>query len=448
MPSPASTSLAAPALIAAILALAACDFVPDWLIFEPEAPPLPGERISVLSLQTELVPDPLIQDLQIRLPPPRANMAWPQAGGVPSHAMQHLEMADVPQIAWRREVGTGSEGYRRLLTSPVTAGKRVFVIDARANVAAIDASTGQALWRTALRPAEEEYGAIGGGLAVEDGVLYITTGFGEVIALGAENGRLLWRQNFGVPFRAPPTVSNGRVFAISIENRLYALAGEDGRRLWQHEGLPENAGLMGAANAAVAGGIVIAPYSSGEIYALRTDNGRVVWSDLLTRTGAAALLTTFSNIAGAPVVVGDQVYAISNAGRMAAINLRTGARAWDQVIGSTQTPWVAGDFIYLLSNEAELVCLWRQDGRIRWVLPLQRFDDPKRREGPIQWNGPVLASDRLVIVSSNGYALAVSPYTGLVLGMIRLPDGAYTAPIVSDRSLYVLTDDAELLAIR
>ncbi len=443
----ASTPPAAPALIAALLLVGACGFVPEWMQFKSEPPPLPGERISVLSLQNALVPDPLIQDLQIRVPPPRVNVAWPQPGGLPSHAMQHLEIADVPQLAWRRNVGTGSEGYRRLITSPVATAERVFTIDARARVAAVDATTGRLLWRVALRPVDEEYGAIGGGLAYEHDVLYVTTGFGEVIALIAENGQLLWRQNLGVPFRAPPTVSAGRVFVISIENKLYVLATEDGRRLWQHEGLPENAGLMGAASAAVAGGIVVAPYSSGETYALRIDNGRVVWSDLLTRTGAA-LLPTFSNIAGAPVVVGDRVYVIGNAGRMAAVNLRTGARVWDQVIGGTQTPWVAGDFIFLITNEAELVCLWRRDGRIRWVLPLQRFEDPEARDGPIQWNGPILASDRLVIVSSHGYALAVSPYTGGVLGRIQLPEGAYTSPIVADRSLYVLTDDAELLAIR
>jgi outer membrane protein assembly factor BamB len=430
------------------LLLGACDLIPEWLIFEPEAPLLPGERISVLSLQSELIPDPLIQDVEIRLPRPRVNAAWPQAGGVPSHAMQHLKMADAPQVAWRRSVGRGSEEYRRLLTAPVATAERVFTIDSHANVAAVESATGRPVWRAALRPKEEDYGAIGGGLAYDQGVLYITTGFGEVVALIAENGRLLWRVNLGVPFRAPPTISDGRVFAINMENKLYALSSDDGHRLWQHEGLPENSGLMGAANAAVSGGIVIAPYSSGEIYALRTDNGRVVWSDLLTRTGAAASLTTFSNISGGPVIAGDQVYAISNAGRMAAINLRTGARTWDQVLGGTQTPWVAGEFIYLVTNDAELVCLWRRDGRIRWVLPLQRYKNDNTREEPIQWNGPVLASDRLVIVSSHGHALAVSPYTGEVLGTIRLPEGAFIAPIIADRSLYILTDSAELFAIR
>ena len=441
------TSPAAPALLAALLLVAACD-VPEWLAFDSEPPPLPGERISILSLQGELVRDPLIQDVPIRLPRPRANAAWSQAGGEPGHAMQHLELPDLPQIAWRRRVGTGSEGYRRLLASPVAAAGRVFTLDARAVVAAVDAATGRLLWQVPLRPADEEYGAIGGGLAHERDVLYATTGFGEMAALDAESGRVMWRQDLGAPVRAPPTVGGGRVFAITVENRTYALARDDGRRLWQHEGLPENVGLMGAAGAAVAGSIVVAPYSSGEIHALRADNGRGVWSDLLTRTGAAALHTTFSGIAAPPVVVGDQVYAIGYAGRIAAINLRTGGRAWDRTIGGAQMPWVAGDFIYLITSGAELVCLWRRDGRIRWVSPLQRFADPESREGPIQWNGPLLAGDRLVLVSSDGRALTVSPYTGELLGTIRLPGGSYTRPIVADRSLYVLTDDAELLAFR
>lgn len=440
-------SPAAPALLAVSLLVAACD-VPEWLAFDSGPPPLPGERVSILSLQAELAPDPLIQDVAIRLPRPRANAAWPQAGGAPDHAMQHLELSDRPQLAWRRKVGTGSEGYRRLLASPVAAGGRVFTLDARADVAAVDAATGRLLWQVPLQPPDEEYGAIGGGLAHEGDVLYATTGFGEVAALEAESGRVLWRRNLGAPVRAPPTVGGGRVFAITVENRTYALARDDGRRLWQHEGLPEDAGLMGAASAAVAGGIVVAPYSSGEVHALRADNGRGVWSDLLTRTGAAALHATFSSIAGAPVVVGDQVYAIGNAGRMAAIDLRTGARTWDRAIGGAQMPWVAGDFIYLVTSEADLVCLSRGDGRIRWVSPLQRYEDPGSREGPIRWNGPLLAGDRLVLVSSDGRALTVSPYTGELLGTVTLPGGVHTRPIVADRSLYVLTDDAELLAIR
>ena len=57
-------------------------------------------------------------------------------------------------------------------------------------------------------------------------------------------------------------------------------------------------------------------------------------------------------------------------------------------------------------------------------------------------------SDRLVAVSSEGYAVSISPYTGEVLGQIDIPDKAFIAPIVADNMVYILTDDARLTALR
>ncbi|HZD24981.1 MAG TPA: PQQ-binding-like beta-propeller repeat protein, partial [Alphaproteobacteria bacterium] len=123
-------------------------------------------------------------------------------------------------------------------------------------------------------------------------------------------------------------------------------------------------------------------------------------------------------------------------------------RQWDRDIEGVQTPWVAGDFIYLVTTRAEVVCLSRRDGRIRWVRQLERYKDPKDRKNPIEWVGPVLISDRLVVAGSNGYAVSVSPYTGKILGRIELPDAVRIAPVVADGTLYFLTDDADLIAYR
>ena len=420
----------------------------DYLGTTNTKPPLPGTRISVLTLKNQIEPDPRIQDLQVRLPRPVENEDWPQSGGGPSHAMQHLALGPDPKIAWRSSIGDGSGGYRRLLAQPIVADGTVYALDALGSVAALSLDNGRLLWRFGLRPEAEEEGGHGGGLAFEQGVLYVATGYGEVVALVAENGNELWRQRLGVPIRAAPTVAENRVFVITSENKVFALDGEGGHRLWQHEGLPENAGIIGAASAAVEGGIVIVPYSSGELYGLRADNGRLVWSETLTRPASAALLTAFSNINGHPVVADNQVFAVSHAGRMVALNTRTGARVWDQSVGGTETPWLAGDFLFLITNDAELICLWRRDGRVRWVLPLQRYDNAERRTGFIQWSGPVLAGDRLIVVSSRGEALAVSPYSGEAIGYIRISAGAFLAPVVAENNLVILTDTGDLLALR
>jgi len=430
-----------------MLALGGCD-VNTWLGGR-EAPPLPGERISILSLQQQLEPDPRIQDLQVRLPRPYANDSWPQRGGYAGHAMHHLKLADNPAEVWRSGVGEGSGRVQRLITSPVVAGGRLFVFDTEASVAAIDAATGRRLWRINLTPEHEDEGTVGGGVAYDAGRLFVTTGYGEVVAVDPETGAVDWSYDVSGPIRAAPTVAAGRVFAVSFDNQLHVLAAADGRLLWSHVGIAEPAALLGAASPAVEGDLVIVPYSSGEVFALRVENGRVAWFDSLSAARAStSTLASLSDINGEPVIDRGRVLVISHSGRMVALDLTSGRQLWDQTIGGVETPWVAGDFIYVVTIEGSLLCLSREDGRIRWVTELPRFADEEAREEPITWAGPVLVSDRLVLASSHGFALAVSPYTGRVLGRMSLPATAAAAPIVANETLYFLTEDAEVVALR
>ncbi|MFP6747192.1 MAG: PQQ-binding-like beta-propeller repeat protein, partial [Alphaproteobacteria bacterium] len=237
-------------------------------------------------------------------------------------------------------------------------------------------------------------------------------------------------------------------FVITYDNQFHALSAADGRTLWSHAGIPEDAGLIGAPSPAVGGGLVVVPYSSGELFALRLENGRTVWGDQLIRTRRLAPLSAMSEIRGSPVIDRGLVLAISFSGRIAAIDLRSGRRVWDRDIAGLETPWVAGDFIFLVTAQAKVVCLARKSGRIRWVAQLPRYEDEEEREDPIQWSGPVLVSDRLVLVSSEGYAVAMSPYSGRLLGRIELPEGVLIPPVVADGSIYILTDDGELIALR
>ncbi|MBM3518503.1 MAG: pyrrolo-quinoline quinone, partial [Alphaproteobacteria bacterium] len=423
----------------------ACD-TPGWL-GKPEAPPLPGERISILALGPTLTPDPAIADLEVRLPRPRPNAEWPQPGGPPGHAPGHLAFGDAPREAWRSSIGAGSTDEQQILASPVVADGRVFAFDAEARVSAFAAASGERLWRVNVTPEDEEEGTIGGGVAHASGRLFVATGYGELLALEADRGHLLWRVRVGAPLRAPPTVSGGRVFVISLNNELHVFSADSGAALWEHAGITEPAGLLGSASPAVEGEVVVAAYSSGEVFALRVDNGRVAWGDSLA-SARVSTLSGFSDIRALPVIDRGEVFAISHSGRMVALDLRSGRRIWDQAVGGVQTPVVAGEFLWLVTSTGEAVCLSRADGRIRWVTPLPRWEDEEDRTGPILWSGPLLASDRLIVTSSSGLAVALSPYDGRLLGRVELPDGAIGAPVIADGTLYILMRDADLIALR
>ncbi|MCH8999607.1 MAG: PQQ-binding-like beta-propeller repeat protein [Proteobacteria bacterium] len=409
---------------------------------------LPGQRIAILSLDRGLRPDPAVAELQVRLSEPYVNRTWTHYGGNPEHAMYHLALGDSPRRVWSADIGEGSGDDRRLLAQPLVVDGVVYTMDSLATVSAYDAARGGLKWRSDLEPEDEDDGYFGGGIAYDAGRIYVSTGFARVFSLDAETGAVIWRQPVPAPIRAAPTAANGRVFVVTLDNQTIALSAENGERLWNHSGLQEATSLVGGASPAVSGSTVIVPYSSGEIVGLLAENGRVLWSESLSSMTRIDPLGDIAHIRGAPVIDRGVVFAISHSGRMIAVDLRRGVRAWEAALGGVEMPWVGGEFIFVLTNDAQLVCLTRREGRIRWVRPLARFANPEKQEGPIHWSGPVLAGDRLIVAGSNRQALSISPYSGEVLGVIELPDSVFMAPVVADNSLYFLTEGGKLVVLR
>jgi outer membrane protein assembly factor BamB len=438
--------------LAAALALAAllsgCQTAKNFLGIGSYNKPLPGQRVSVLQLNSTQAADPSLADVKVLLPEPFANPEWPQPGGYASHAMYHLELGGNLRVIWKASVGAAADSEMKILSEPVVGDGRVYAIDAESQVSAFNADSGARIWRTDVAGDVDTDKLLGGGVAYDNGRVFVATSFGDVVALDAGAGKEIWRKSVGGPMRTGPTIADGRLFVVTIDNNLIALAEDDGRRLWSHNGLNETAGLLGTAAPAVAQNEVIVVYSSGEIYGLRADTGRTLWSDTLAgqiRTGAVA---TLADIRGRPAIDRDAAIAISNSGTIAALDMKTGTRLWDTNFGGSQAPWVAGNYVYVLTTDQELLCLTREGGKVRWVSQLPKFENPEESSGPILWHGPVLASNRLVLTSTSGTALAVSPYTGKFLGEIALPSPTHLPPVVAKGTLYILSDNADLIALR
>jgi outer membrane protein assembly factor BamB len=421
--------------------VAGCD------IFKDKKQPLPGERISVLGIGGGVEPDPKLAATPVTLPQPAVNPDWPEPGGNPAHAMNHPALPEKLGRAWDTSIGDGSSRYTRVMSQPVIAGGRVFAMDGGVQVTALDAASGNRIWQVDLKPEDARGNAFGGGPAFWNDRLYVATGYAQVLALDPADGKVIWRQNVASPVHTPPTVADGRVFAVTVENELNALAVADGKRLWSHNGIPETAGLLGGASPAVAGEVVIAPYTSGELFALRVENGRVAWTDNLASARNVNAVSGLANIRGRPVIDHGRVFAVSHSGRLASIDLRSGDRVWEQQIASSHSPWVAGDYVFVLANDNELVCLTHKEGKVRWVRPLQRFEDEKAKSDPILWAGPVLGGNRLIALSSLGEAVSVSPYTGEVIGNQSM-SSSYLGPVIANNTLYLLTDSGNLSAYR
>ena len=162
---------------------------------------------------------------------------------------------------------------------------------------------------------------------------------------------------------------------------------------------------------------MVAAYPSGEVVALSLQSGEPIWNETVVRPRRTLAIGAISDIVADPVISEGRVIVAGASGEMAAFDLMRGDRLWTADVTSTQTPWVAGSFIYIITERNELVCMLQQGGRIRWISPLPTLVDPSNIDSRrIRWVGPILVSDRLLVASSEGDIYSVSPYTGEVLG--------------------------------
>jgi outer membrane protein assembly factor BamB len=407
-----------------------------------------GERKSVLTLEDELSVESDSTKTEVRLPQITGNTDWSQPGGNPAHSMGHLSLGGDLKAIWRTSIGAGTSSKSRISASPVLAGGRIFALDAKTHVAAIDATSGKKIWRTNLTPEEERAAdGAGGGLAYDLERIFVATGFGEVIALEAETGTEIWRRSFSVPFHSSPTVTGGRVYVTGVNNQLHALSAFDGTSLWSHRSLTEDEGIFSDTSPAVVDDLVVAPFTSGEIAALRVQNGRQAWTDALTRTGTVSAISNLKVIAARPVVDRGQVIAVSHSGRIVAIDIRSGERIWSRTVASIQTPWVAGNMIFLVSLDGEVMALSRSDGKVQWLTQLQKNSDRRGRK-PIIWVGPVLAGNQMIVLSSHGKMVTMSPYTGAIIRESDIGSGVFVSPMVAGETFYFLNNKGNVVAMQ
>lgn len=420
--------------------------------FAEKQTPLPGRRVAVLATGDQKQQELAAADQPILLPPPTVNDDWPQPGGTSNNAPGHLLVNATLNQAWSADIGAGTSKAGRITASPIVYGGRVFTLDAAGEVSAFTTS-GAAIWRKSLVPESERSagsgflsqltlessakGGFGGGLAAENGRLYAVSGFGRVAALDPATGKAVWEKNLGTPVRAAPTASGDRLFVVSMEGRFYSLNGFDGSEMWVVRGLPQSSSLVIGVSPAVEGDVVAVPYPSGDLLALNVNDGQARWSESLGRSRAMSQVASLRD-AASPAISDGIVYAVGHSGRMIATNAATGERLWNVNVAGTQRPWVAGDTVYVVDTSGQMMALDKATGNVRWTVNLA---------GAKTWSGPTLAGGLLWLTSAKGQLVGVDAATGRIASQRDIGGPSFVPPVVAQGRMYVLRDDATLLAL-
>lgn len=416
-----------------------------------------GQRISIVAFDQKLTPSKSLKGVGYYLPPVQPVANWPVGSGPSDALVQNADSAKAFTVAWQKSIGVPTKQETDVLAQPVSDGHLIYTLDGQARVSAFDVNTGAEVWSHDFDPhIKRDKIGFGGGLAVDNGKLYVTSGYRFIKALDATTGKEIWSKNVDTPLHSAPTPGNGLVFVTDVDNQIFAFDQSTGEMEWTYQAIAEPARILKTSAPVVADGVVYAPFSSGEVVALSA-KGEPVWDQVLAQSSRTNALSEIRDISGRPVLYNGLIFAASHAGVFQAMDVKTGDPKWKVSADSINTPWIAGDVVYLVTLQGELICVNRESGQIYWLKDEDTgyvkdgktmFGNPKKIGKAPLWTGPVMASNRLVMVNSLGEAVAFDPKTGAKVQSLKLPGPAYIAPIPVGDKLFVVTDDAKLVAIR
>lgn len=414
---------------------------------------LPGTRLdprAVVSPEGPAVDEGgAITTTALNLPAPRS-VEWTTRAANPAHLIPHATLGAGTQRVFSAPIGQPSAKRHRITADPVVAGGRIFTLDSRARVVATVLSGGTAWTRDLTPPTETGDSASGGGIAYEGGRVFVTTGYGELVALDAASGGILWRQRVEAPVGGAPTVQNGTVYVAARNATGWAVRAEDGKVLWTVSGIVGQSGVTGVSAPAVDGDLVVFPFASGQLLGVDTATGVERWSAQVAGSRRGRAIAFIRDLTGDPVIAGNIVLGGSSSGRINAFDRATGAELWSDKDGANSPVLLAGGSVFAVNDQAQLVRLDAATGARIFAtkLPLYTTDRVRKQDDIVAHYGPVLAGGRLFVAASDGHLRAFDPRSGAPVGDAAIPGGAATAPVVSGGTLYVTGRDGNLHAYR
>jgi len=182
------------------------------------------------------------------------------------------------RVIWSYDVETS------IVSRVAVSGGRVFTVNNKNALFALDAETGKYLWHK-NRPHKTEFTMDGQGAPLAaDGRLYVGFSDGILVCMAPEDGAVIWSRKLssGDPrfgdVDSDPVRRGDKLFVTSFNGGVFALNPEDGTTIWSKS-------LTGGSTPTFVGGKLILASAEGELVALAETTGETMWRSSISEPG-------------------------------------------------------------------------------------------------------------------------------------------------------------------
>lgn len=263
---------------------------------------------------------------------------------------------------------------------------------------------------------------------------------GLLTALELADGQQRWQVRLSGEVLAKAAITASQVLVRTVDGRLTALSALDGRELWMVEHRPPRLSLRGTAGPVVAGNVVVTGFDNGRIGAYALRDGETVWENLIAAGRGRTEIERMTDVDATPVIVGQDIYAVSYRGRLANLALESGQFLWTTEMSSNKDLGVDWTSVYVTLADSEMVAVNRSSGAELWRQDALRM---RRLTAPTPFGQSVVVGD------FDGWLHWLDVFTGTMQARFRTGWAAHvTAPVSGGELLIVQDEEDRVYALR
>ncbi|MBV7317116.1 outer membrane protein assembly factor BamB [Shewanella sp. NIFS-20-20] len=363
----------------------------------------------------------------------------------PISELTELNATVFPTISWSANVGNGVGAFYSQLQPEVRYGK-VFVADRDGLVIAYDESTGEPVWQQDFTKAfndkllvKNKGARLSAGIVAARDKIFIGSESGYLGALNAETGAVEWYAETDGELMSNPTVAEDVVVVNTGSGVLQAFDVDSGESLWRYETSLPALTLRGTGAASFEAGGFFVGTADGKVAVVVKANGQPAWEQAVFTPKGGNEFTRMADVDMMPLILGDNLYAVSYNGNLVSMELRSGRVVWARKYSSFKNLASSGLQLYLVDDHSRVYSVDRRNGLESWGNT-----ELTNRE----LTAPVVFGDFLVVGDFEGYLHFLDRNDGKIVGRILIDDdGLYSQPVVADDTLYVQGRSGKIAAV-
>ena len=332
---------------------------------------------------------------------------------------------------WSTSVGDGQgDGLYRI--NPLLEDGVIYVASADGELLAVDAASGRKQWDTDLEL------PISGGVGKYRDTLLLGGADGLVLRLNAADGSEVWRTPVSSEILSAPQSDGKVVVAQSYDGKLIGFDFETGEKLWSYISDVPVLTLRGTSTPILLGDVAIAGFADGKVVGISTESGSVVWEARVAVAQGRSEIERIVDIDGTMALQGSELFVASYQGRIVAIDTRAGRKIWQRNVSAVSGVSIGFGNAYVADEDGTLSAFLRNGQGIRWQNIELGYRELSR---------PTPINSYVAVVDFEGYVHLFSQVDGTIMGRERSDSaGARADMIASGNRLYVYGNSGDLIA--